>query len=468
MANAELSALHNDIATIIEPYKDQYYVPTISIETILHTEHKNLNHTDGVVLKALNIHRDYVNSIADYMELELMINPGTFLYHIYPYLDNIEITLIKEKQVKGEGSPFYTTKYKAVFLLDKNINIPTNLNISHNDLSNMSPFLIHFQLLDRSAETLRIKSLQGNFSKKINNNKNMKIDNFLQSVISEHANKILIENKPSLSMINIEPPSNKEDINSLNLGSSTYLINLPNYIHEKVQGVYTAGLGTYIQRYKDDIGLFVYSLYNGLKYKKATKKINLYIPPSGIYMYEEVTYKYKDDLLRIVTQPSPVIQDIKDTRVLSQGTGVRTSNANSFMKKPIEPTANGPVFNRSRLNTEITQSNRSDNLNFAVKPRNAVTSNIFYQTSIIKQNEARYIDLKWTNGDPYLIYPGAACKLFYENKDNKVEERYGVINHVFIQYVNTNASPILTSNIAKNTVNVHCLLKVYLEKEGVS
>lgn len=460
------SLLANDINDILKSHKVNYS-GLFTIETKLHTELKDLSTSDGILLSSIYILRDYINNISDYIEVKLSVPLGTFLYDVYEHLDNIEVTLITEKQLYQDKKPYKEKeRYKAVFLLDKNTGIPNIINQAKDDLNNRPPITITLQLIDRSVETLRIKTTQGNFDKSINKNSDMSISGFIKSIISEQANKILIENKPSLDKILIEKPDNSDSLKAITIPSNTRIIEIPDYLQNKNIGVYNAGIGSYIQKFGLDSYtykkiFYTYSLYSGLKYKDADYKIIIYSPTTSSASITDITYKYEDKILKILPHDITKIDDNKETLVMSYGSGIRSSNANSFMKKPVEMTDKGPVFKRNELVTEIVFKDRKDNLNFA--PNSKVSGNIFKLTSDVLMNQGNYITVVCSNLDHDFIYPGAPCKILHEGRNNVIKEIYGVIHRAIIVYGNNNQNLMLQYNSKVMTLTSTITLEIFCQ-----
>jgi len=465
----DTSQLYPDIADIVKAYEEKYNA-VFTVEAKLHTVDKDLDSTDGVILNGITIIRDYVENISDYIEIQLSMHLGTYIYDVYKYLDNIEVTLITHKQRYKDKKPFTTKeRYKAVYLLDKNAKIPTTVNQSKEDLNQNLPIVITLQLLDRSVETLRVKTTQGNFDKKLNpKNKDMSPKAFLKSIISEESNKILIENKPPLDNISIEEPDQQDQLKAITIPSFTRIIELPEYLQNKNIGIYNAGVGNYIQNFGIDHytykkTFFIYSLYDEKKYDKAEYKIIFYNPASSSISLTDITYKYEDKILKIIPYTMSKIDDSKETGAMSKGSGFRMSNANSYMKKPVEMTEKGPVFKKDSLTTEITYKDRKDNLNFA--PNRSVGSNQFSLTSEILKESGAYITLEVSNLDHDFIYPGASCKIMYEDTENKVKEIYGVIHKALISYKSSSINMPLNYNSKLTALTSHISLQIFCHTE---
>ena len=458
------SRLYADMSDITKPYSSKYQA-IFNFETVLHITEKDLDYTDSVFMSGMHIVRDYVNNMSDYIELQLSIPLGTFLYDVYDYLDNIEVTLITTKQLTNNGQE-YTSKdrYKAVYLLEKNSSIPNTINQSKNDLNNTMPVIITLQLLDRSAETIRIKTTQGNFDKSINGNKDMSINGFMKSLLSEQTNKILIENKPSIDNIFIETPDNKDKLKAITIPSGTRIVELPDIIQNKNIGIYTGGVGIYVQKFGVDHFnykkvMFIYSLYNGKKYNDSEFKTLFFSPLTSSHSIGDLTYKYQDKILRILPHSITKIQDNKETSVMSSGSGFRTSNANSFMAKPVVMKPSGPVFKKDQLSSEVIFKDRKDGLNFA--PNKSVSGNQFKHVADLLKTNGNYITVEVSNLDPDFISPQSKCKVLYEGKTGNIDEVFCVFHQLLITFSNSNPSPAMSANSKKVSMTSHVVMQLF-------
>lgn len=452
------SVLSQDVADITTRPKNKFTSGFLS-EIKLHTVEKDLDYRDGVACSDIRIYRDYVENVSDYIEIQLSCLLGTYLYDIYPFMDNMELSLSLVRQEQVNNKPVrLTERFKAVFLLEKNSSLPSMSRQSKDDLNQNLPIVLTLQLIDRSAETTRIKTVQGSFDARINpKNKDMGPGSFLKSLISEHTGKILIDNKPCIDKVNIEPADNKSNLGSVTIPSNTRLVELPEFIQIKSSGVYNAGIGNYIQRFSSSLVetskvFFVYSLYNPEKYHKSEHKIIFYAPPTSNDSLADCTYKYSDKVLRVVSQSLSRIADTKDSLIMSTGGGYRLAHANSFTKKPVEMTENGPKFKKTGLVTEVVHKERPDGLNFA--PGKGIGSNLFEMNSEVLAKAGKYVKLRVTNLDMDFLFPGAPCKIVYEGKTRAAEELYGVLHRAVIVLSQPAMNPthmFTSSNVTLNS-----------------
>lgn len=461
----ETSMLYPDISDILKNPIENYN-PIFSFESKLHTVDKDLDYTDGVSLVDVYILRNYIENISDYIEIKVSIPIGTFLYDIYDNLDNIEFTMITSKQMYKNNEPITVIeRYKAIYLLEKNLAIPNTISQTKDDLNNQMPLIITFQLLDRSVEPLRIKTTQGNFDMSINNNKDMSISTFIKSIISEQSNKILIENKPILNGINIEKPDNNDKLKAITLSSGTRVIEIPEILQEQNIGVYNGGIGCYVQNFGIDNytfikNIFIYSLYNANKYIDSEFKLIIFSPISSSYSTGNNTYKYKDKILKVLPYGITKINDNKEISVMSSGSGFRTSNANSYMRKPVDITPDGPRFKRNNLNSEIVFKHRKDGLNFA--PNKSVSGNQFKLTADLLRKNGSYITVEISNMDHDFIYPAAKCKILYENKEKIITEIFGVVHLAIITYSNPKINLAINRNSKTISLTTHASLQIFI------
>ena len=433
--------LQMDIEDIIKPYdSSKEYNPYFIATAKIHTVEKDIGVESNVIVHSLKIERDYIENLHDYMELQLLIPPGVFFYDIYDYLNNLEVTLSLSKQLSDRGVPnIVSERYRAIYPLDKNKNYPNIQSQKREDLNQLTPFVVTLQLVDRSAEALRIKTTSGSFDPKITHNKDMSPSSVLKSIISTEASKILVENKPILDAIEIEPMENTEKLQAFILKSKTRVVELADYLQENNIGLYTGGVGSYLQRFAKDYKTFkkiysVYSLYNTNKYDSATYKTIFYLPHMSTQgLSESITYKYEDGILKVLGHTSTRIEDKKDSLVLSYGTGFRSSQARSFMKKPVAIDINGnPQFKSENLVTQITYEDRADGVNFA--PNVGINNNNFKLISDILKRKGSYINIEVNHLDPDYIFPAGKCKIRYENKENNLFELDGVIHKAYFHF----------------------------------
>jgi hypothetical protein len=472
------SLLWPDIQDIVNQ-KDSKIKPTTVVSCILHCKDYDLTDKDNVYVTKLNIISDYVNHISDYIEIEIKMLYGAYVEHVYPYLANFEVTLIRDVHQQTDDSVQRTTqRYKAVYLQDRNHQIPNVSTANFHDLNQLGFVNITLQLLDLTAEALRIKTVYGSFDPTITESgkdkrqntkpKTIPIDSFIRCIISQEANNVLIHGNPSLDAIEIQKVDNVEPIERYVIPSGTKLLDLPIFLQKKSMGIYNDGCGAYIDTFNDKKTYFVYSLYSATKYKDSRYKTVIYIPMTSNYSNVRNTYLYQDKVLKIVALSNNKLSDKRDSEVMSEGIGFRATNAKSYMKKPVEITEKGPRFKRTGLVTEIIHEDRKDNLNYAnVSLTGTVTYNLFEKTSEVLKNVGNYITVIWHNSNPLYIYPGMPVKINSEDNNGKLLEHMAVIHQIQTVYTSMDATAGSTSIVSKREFDVTSSLLVFVTNDAI-
>lgn len=425
---------------------------------MLHTEKE-----DNPILRisSIDIQRDYVNNIGDRIVIEFKMALGDYVSRLYPFRANLEFSLKKILLHESGGyrdseSDIYIEKYKAVFLPEENPHVAaTGLEMyDTSTLNNVDLVTVKLDLLNRSLEPLRIKMVSGVF-------RNVTQKQIIHSLMMGESNKVKVEGKPAIDGISIVEPNNTKVNPHVVINSGLRLTNLPSYLQDSMNGVYTAGIGTYLQTFNKQKLWFVYPLFNTTRFDENVDKVIFYSLPAERLAGIDRTYNKDGSVTKILVTASRKYKDNADNDHINYGVGFKMSNASSFMKKPVELTENGPVGSRTKLNYEVANQERKDGLNFTPVADNAISSNPFTEYSkVLARNVAR-IDLVWENADPDMIYPGMPCKYIFLIKDKPVELK-GIIAGIHC-YISLQGNSIM-DNIHRNT----CAVSIITEKSTVS
>lgn len=454
--------------------RDTQLEVVFKMEVIIHTKDKDISNDDNIYLHCLMINRDYESNIGDHIEAQISIPPGTFIEDVFPYLDNCEVTIRTKKQYtvpNGTARKAFvsTVKYKAIYLKDKNKNIPNNKLYSKTDMNQQLSVIITLQLMDKSVEAIRIKTAGGSFS--ISGVSGVK--EALRTVLSSEASKVFVENKPCLDFIQIEDPDNPGKLESLTMPSYSRVIEIPDYVQEKSVGVYSSGLGCYVQKCAMSpgvvkTGMWLYPLYAVKRAKADTFEV--YCPTIESNMTGLPGAIYKDNRYILLAYKPSVQADDKEAGVMEHGSGFRSADASKMMTKPVKVTPRGPVFEREKLNTEVIYKERSDGINFAVNK--GTYFNNFALASSVMKSKLNFLVLQISNLDHDVIRPGVNLRVSTlilkplvngsEAKNRRVYD-CNVLQAVFT-YSNNNPSPLLSTTSRFTSLTCHATLKLCAEE----
>lgn len=421
IASIESTALWADIKDVmnakVNPTRFDY-------RGLLHTEKEDLT-----ILKivAIDIVRDYVNAVGDLIHIEFKMPLGEYMIRLYPFRTNLEVTLkrtaLTDNNAKIDGSKIITTRYKAVFLTEENPNLTGKEHEQHDiaTLNNAEIVTVKLQLLNRSLEFLRIRMAQGVF-------RNVTQKQLIHTVLGGESSKVLIDGKPAIDGMNIVEPDNQEVRKNTIIPSSTVITSIPSYLQEKSGGVYSTGIGTYLQFFNKRLLWFIYPTWNTKRFVKSKDdSIIFYALPEGRFQGLDRTYFKNASIVKALITGKRRYTDSADIDYMNQGSGFRMADAKAFMKKPVAITENGPMAKRLNLNTEVAAESRKDGMNYA--PRVSSSSNPFKEYSRINGRNIAQIDVVWENCDPELIYPGMPCKYVFLDEGRTVELN-GTVGHV--------------------------------------
>lgn len=469
--NSITNSLIADIADIAERPKDDDYSSEFIYEARIHTKDKNLGNSEGVILSSVLIHRDYVNFISDYMEVTFSCMLGTFIHDIYEFVSNLEVTLYKVRQLKpGKKEVVIKERFKAVYLLERNYNIPTNNTADRDTLNQGLPVALVLQLVNRSAEVIRIKKIQGSFGSDVTKNPDMKVGGFLKSLTSTTLDELKVEGKKAIDKLDIEEVSNKGSLRSITIPTGTLLVDLVDYLQFRSDGVYNAGTGIYIQPYStkldtNDKVYFIYSLYDSNKYHKALRKAIFYSPPTSSLTMHEVTYKNEDGILRAIVASTNKLDDAKEAILISEGGGFSMGvDASSVMNRPVDVSDAGPVYLEETYNVNMIYKEREDGVDFA--PDRDTANNIFVNASELMAKTGIYVVLKATNLDVDFFYPGMPCKIVFEDKKGERSELLGVIHKISAMLEHPNFNLAHSFNSSRIKLNSSMEIVIYVTQTG--
>lgn len=460
------SALGLDFNDIIE--RPRNYKPYFLINTILHTENNDLRITDGVFIADLVVVRDYINRTSDYMEIKLFCPPGTYVYDIYPYADDLELTLMIYKQTRnGLETYLREVTYKAMFLMEKNMDLPNRPDGPREMMNRGSDFVLTLELVDKGSMAVRNKTTQGVYSNIVSDvNKDMSPSAILKSILSSVSRKVQMDNKPVLDKINIEESPNQTPLNCLIVPTGTGALEVANFVQDKGGGLYPSGSNNYIQHYSEtqnaepDRTLFVYSLYDGDKFDNAENKILFYVPPDDTLSNVAKTYELSANVLKILTNPITGLNSTKDTVMRSEGEGFRSASADAVFKNGLDLTKDGPRFKKTGVLSEITSKIREDGMTFL--PYKGISSNHFVNASEILSRKGEYIVIPVDNLDMDYYYPGAACKVIYEMGNGLIVELVGVIHKAEVKFNYPTFDPTGDKNRELHALTTKTFFTVYI------
>lgn len=393
---------------------------------IVHTEMEDI---PVLKIKAVDTVRDYANNVGDHLQVEFIMSLGDYVSRLFPYRTNLEFTIKKilasttDTSVKA-NTIISTDRYKGVFLVNENPKVTgTELEmIDTESLNKLDIPTVKLQLLDRSLEPLRIKTVDGIF-------RQVTARKVIHNLLGGESMKVKVDGKPSIDGIDIVDPDNTDARQHVTIPTGTLITNLPTYMQEHMGGVYSTGIGTYLQKFNNLKLWFVFPLFNTKRFDTSSdNKVIIYAVPQEKLQGIDRTYKEDGSTLRIVATANKKYEDSADIDYMNKGSGFRMADARAYLTKPVTITANGPVGDRGRLNFEVAAEARKDGLNYAPRVQ-GISSNPFKQFTAVTSRNVATVSFVWENSNADLLYPGMPCKYVYVDEGKTMELR-GTVVHV--------------------------------------
>jgi hypothetical protein len=403
------------------------------IEAILNSSSKPVHylwkaeiHANGetykpVKLLSIDFVADYEGNFADEIFIELAISGGMYAKRIYPFKDQIDITLFRNP-LKEIGdtidtqSTLQTERYTATLidtgnpLLEANgMNAPSEDAL---DLTNI--FNVTFQLVNKSLEQLRTISVGGIYH-------DVSVEDVIKGVLTTESKKVQVEDSRLPKGVDMVSASNKTKRDHIILPQGLHLVHLPEYVHRKCGGVYNSGMGYYLH---GDYW-YVYPCYDTTRFNSASRTLTVINVPTNKYPSIERTYRQDGSNLVILATGEVRFSDDSEVQQLNLGNGVRFANADSFMEGFTETKGNKTIASRGKNNSEFVSTERkngNNNVHISDKP---IHSNAMVEYSKLARRQGSVLSFVWENSLPSLLFPGMMVKLLYL-EDSQIKTLYGV------------------------------------------
>lgn len=436
----ENSALYREVEAIItSPAKPVHYAWTAQI----HTSKETL---DVFRVLSIDIVRDYEGNYADQTILTAVIPAGTYAKRVYPARSNLDIT-VKRVQLHEVSTDVNTetaaqTERYAATLLDKGDPVleGNGRNTPTEESLNLSALVeIQFQLVDKAVEQLRMVSIGGIYRKTTT-------EEVVKAVLTKESQAIRVDGAQLPRGVQMVPAGNQQARDHVIIPHGVKLVDLPQYVHTKCGGLYSAGLGYYLQ----DGYWYVYPCYDTQRIADTRSTLTLINVPSNKFPGAERTYRVDGSNVIAMATGEVKFSDDSDYRQLNSGNGVRFADANVFMSGLTNTSGNKTTISRAANNSEFVAVKRDNGKNNVQLSERSITANPFVEYSKLAARNGGYLSLVWENSLPAVIYPGLMVKLLYLDA-GEVKTIIGVVLKAH-HYVHTRGQSLMEGRHYTNTM----------------
>lgn len=399
----------------------------------------------------LDINREYDLNYTDEVVVEILIGMGTFITDLLPYRKDIVATLYKEPLNAISGQELESADVESVQLTATLIDNEDIVKVSKTRLTqdketaDLAALMnVRFQLTDPIIGQARMTTVGGVYRK----SSSYDVLRFLMTTVLKN-----IQDDDSVRIKGVEmyPASSKEDQANIVIPPMN-LVELPDYLHERVAGIYNAGLGHYIQK----TAWYIYPLFDVTRYENDVKGLTIINIEKNKLPTAEKTYRTTANQVIVLSTNGAKHIDDSETKQLNDGNGVRFVNADTLFNGAVQTTGNKALALRKDNTSEFITQERKNGYNNLRMSDKRLTNNKFLELSKLARRQGSFLIVTWDNSDPDLLFPGMATKYMYE-ENGEIKELHGVLHgaHTYAQP----ATPVMTTRRHYSTT----LLKLFIE-----
>ena len=414
---------------------------------------------NGVSHKALktftiDIEQDFSQNYGDNIVVRAMFPLSVYVKQILPNRDNMTATLYRRPYSESgrvlPGSPVEAQIYRALPIESNDPLMSPQLQYADDDasLDVGNPVTLHFQLVERALESIRLASW-GGIPQRI------APGSVLRAVYTDLSKKLKIDGSQLIAGVQMVEPDNQTPRNVVMVPHGTPVTELPDLLQNDQGGIYNAGIDHYLQN-----GYwYIWPRYGVNRYNKAKRTLTVYDLPENAWPNIERTFR--EDPYQVVIVATGESKNFNQTEGLNlnKGNGVRYARADKIIGGNITVENGKVVARRGVGNNEFVTEQRRTGLNFAPFAKERISGNDFKEASRLAATKGIFVMTTWENAEPGILEPGMPTRYLYL-KDGQVQERRGVLSkaHFYIQ-------PDNQVGITFAQHNCNAVLALFLDKE---
>lgn len=373
-----------------------------SYEATITTEAEDID-----VLKVVSVDwiRNYRNAVTDEVLLEIAIPSGTYLKRILPFKENLKVTLTQTPigMISDADPRTITVQEFQAFVISTAAGdtLGSNPQTATEDAANLTGMeKMTFQLQELAWEQIRTEMVGG-----------IPVSttpfDFLISALFKSIRELDADLANQVLGVNSVPPSNTTKREHILLPHGVPLTQLAGLLQTQLGGIYSAGIGCYLQRSY----WYVWPLYDNTRFDVAEKTATFIILPDPRFKGTEKTYRATDrHLVAVITGGVDMI-DGSEGALLNQGNAVRFPDSDSMMESFVEKGGNKAVAKRTNNNTEYVGVQRRTGTQMSRVVTDMTKTNPYNESSKLAARSGAYIRLHWENSEPNWITPDLQCEV---------------------------------------------------------
>nr|DAX86767.1 MAG TPA: hypothetical protein [Caudoviricetes sp.] len=371
---------------------------------LIHIVEKDLAYQPIKVL-GIDIERDYEHNLADVINCELAVSPGTWSDYIMPFVENLEISIVAEPV--NFRAPITVSRYKAYCKTLVNFRKTDSRlqNVNTETIDRMDIVRVEFQLVPLLMEKLLPLQIGTNV---VNSN----ITDALTSLLMGEATKLQgLDNADMLKGVDMVKADNETVYDNIPIPHGIKLLDLPLYLQKNLYGVYKQGMGHYIQT-----GMwYIYPKSRTKRNDDKTRFISIFVSPKDFLKYTENTWTKEGNDLYIIAALEGDSKDISTSaNTLNKGNGIRVLNPDlQTTDESVKVAGNKAIISRANNVSEVILNESKNGVVNAPFLMSQKDTNIYEQVSQVEARDGKLIGLVWHNSNADLVKPGSVVRVHY-------------------------------------------------------
>lgn len=376
---------------------------------------------------SIDLLRDYGVAYADKLIAEVSLPEGTFLHDILPYKQDLKLQLIRHrlntfsKQVAG--APIEVKTYRATLIQTDSPETASNnpaAKVNKEAQNLLAIRTVSMQLQDIVMEQLRLIRM-GTVVRQ-----STPLD-AIQALVLAGSRSINVDQESMIKGITAIEADNQTVQDHLIFDHRNLMIDIPDIVQNEICGVYSSGLGFYLQNSM----WYLWPLYNFDRFDRSAKTLTIILVPENKLNSIEKTYRVTANQVVVLITGGTKHFDDTEAKLLNEGNGLRFSDASRLIEGFGTVSGNRVVANRTHNGSEFVGVQRPSNLNHVVSVDSS--ANLYKQTSRLAARKGSKMLVNWQNSNPDLITPSMACQVIFERNGMPVTLRACIMGaHTYI------------------------------------
>lgn len=399
---AETSALGLEMRRISAGPGSPYY----KIDVIIHAGGREL-----VPMQLIHLvpGRDYRGSYMDDHSVTVKVGSGTAVFDIGPYQDDLTIT-IKRYRLSGAQSEelgAVESRTYTAYLTDdlpRGPMIASAPQFSDRETANRNKSLDLTFVLEEVAMTQLRKMSIGMIVRATPPYMVMK------TVLHNALDSIQVDLDSKIVGFQMEEASNQAPREHIVIPDGTPLVDLPDLLQNERGGIYSSGLGFYIQ------GPYVYAwpVYDTKRHAKARRILQIFLSPTANTTGVDKTWLDDGRIVSVWSSRTPQLLNDSLDILNTEGNATRFADAERLIGGMGEVKDNKYTMNRSKNNSEFATKAVGNGANYAKVSGVRFSANPYVETSKMARRSGQFLLVPWDHSNPDILVPSMMVEVFYD------------------------------------------------------